>query len=386
MDMGSRVPLANYEHSGAAHSMNLLVLDSDADRLGRHAADRLSALGYNTHLTDDANVAVDMAAQGSARLILCCQARSLPALNGLKPGVDIILVTQAELPHDTLVKAMQQGVVDCWRVDAEDDIASRIDQALLQSERTLRALNLEVSEMRSELERDQRAGQYIQMGMLPPNPMAIGHFRLQHRVEPSLILSGDFVDYFQITDRYFACYVADVSGHGASSAFVTVLLKNFSRRLRREYRLSMLANPGEILSWINTELIDQGIDKHVAMFFATIDMREQRLNFANAAHFPPAAIVSDEGTAYLEQKGKPLGIFEDVTYETLYADFKPGARLVVFSDGVLDLIEGETLQVKEDCLAQTITECNDMDTLWRRFDASKIGSDDVSCLMVHHGR
>lgn len=366
--------------------MNLLVLDSDADRLGRHAADRLSALGYNTHLTDDANVAVDMAAQGSAQLILCCQARSLPALHDLKPGVDIILVTQAELPHDTLVKAMQQGVVDCWRVDAEDDIASRIDQALLKSERTLRALNLEVSEMRSELERDQRAGQYIQMGMLPPNPMAIGHFRLQHRVEPSLILSGDFVDYFQITDRYFACYVADVSGHGASSAFVTVLLKNFSRRLRREYRLSMLANPGEILSWINTELIDQGIDKHVAMFFATIDMREQRLNFANAAHFPPAAIVSDESTAYLEQKGKPLGIFEDVTYETLYADFKPGARLVVFSDGVLDLIEGETLQFKEDCLAQTISECDDMDALWRRFDASKIGSDDVSCLMVHHGR
>lgn len=366
--------------------MNLLVLDTDADRLGRHAADRLSALGYNTHLTDDANVAVEMAAQGSVRLILCCQVESLSDLHELKPGVDVFLVSQGELPHETLVRAMQRGAVDCWRVDAEDDIGPRIEQALAQSDRTLRALNLEVSEMRSELERDQRAGQYIQMGMLPPNPMAIGHFRLQHRVEPSLILSGDFVDYFQITDRYFACYVADVSGHGASSAFVTVLLKNFSRRLRREYRLSMLANPGEILSWVNTELLDQGIDKHVAMFFATIDMREQRLNFSNAAHFPPAAIVSDKGTSYLEQKGKPLGIFAGVTYETLHVDFNPGARLVVFSDGVLDLIEGETLQVKEACLAQTISECDDMGALWQRFDTSKIGSDDVSCLMVHHGR
>ena len=37
------------------------------------------------------------------------------------------------------------------------------------------------------------------------------------------MLSGDFVDYFRITDRHFAFYMADVSGHGASSAFVTVL-------------------------------------------------------------------------------------------------------------------------------------------------------------------
>ena len=383
--MGSRVALANQRHSGATDSMNLLVLDSDASSLGTDTNGKLSALGYNTHLTDDANVALEMAAQGSARLIFCCQFTALSALQALKPGVDIFFVARAELSHGALVRAMQAGVVDCWLVDTEEDIPSRIDRALDNADRALRILNLEVTEMRSELERDQRAGQYIQMGMLPPNPMAIGHYRLQHRVEPSLILSGDFVDYFQITDRYLACYVADVSGHGASSAFVTVLLKNFSRRLRREYRLSMLANPGEILSWINTELIDQGIDKHVAMFFATIDMREERLNFANAAHFPPAAIVSGDRTTYLEQKGKPLGLFEGMTYESLQVEFAPGTRLVAFSDGVLDLIEGESLEIKEAWLAQTISQCTDMGELWQRLDTSKIGSDDVSCLLIHHG-
>ena len=242
----------------------------------------------------------------------------------------------------------------------------------------------ELQGMRSELERDQRAGQFIQLGMLPPNPMGIGHFRLQHRVQPSLILSGDFVDYFQITDRHFACYVADVAGHGASSAFVTVLLKNFSRRLRREYRMSMLSNPGEVLAWINNELIDQGIDKHVAMFFAIVDTRENTLHYANAAHFPPAMLVIGEEVLSLEQKGKPLGLFTDVQYASARVDFAPGARVVVFSDGVLDLLPQSNLQEKERYLAETVAACEDMDMLWQSFDPAKMGPDDVSCLLISH--
>ena len=34
----------------------------------------------------------------------------------------------------------------------------------------------------------------------------------RHKLYPSLMLSGDFVDYFRITDRHFAFYMADVSG------------------------------------------------------------------------------------------------------------------------------------------------------------------------------
>ena len=214
--------------------------------------------------------------------------------------------------------------------------------------------------------------------------MGVGHYRLRHRIVPSLILSGDFVDYFQITDRHFACYVADVAGHGASSAFVTVLLKNFSRRLRREYRASMLKAPGEILSWFNAELIDQGIDKHVAMFLAVVDCQEDVVAYANAAHFPPATIVTADGAQSLEQKGKPLGLFPDLAYESLSVDFPPGARLVAFSDGVLDLIDADSIAEKEALLVDAMETHADMDSLWTVLDQRRLGADDVSCLLVEH--
>ena len=365
--------------------MNLLVLDSASDALGKRAVEILSELGYSSHLTTEPRVAVDMAAQSTAALVFCCSPPMLHHLGALKPGSSIFLVADTAPDEKSLLSAMREGVQDCWVLGNEDGLVERITKAEARATRLVRELNAEVTQMRSELERDQRAGQYIQMGMLPPNPMAIGRFRLEHRVEPSLILSGDFIDYFQITDRYFACYVADVAGHGASSAFVTVLLKNFSRRLRREYRVSMLSKPGQILAWINTELLDQGIDKHVAMFLATVDLKENILHFSNAAHFPPAAMIKDDEIQFLEQKGKPLGIFPNLEFESLKIDFPQGARLVVFSDGILDLVPQESLQEKEDYLATAMIESRGMNELWDSMDTTRIGADDVSSLIVEHG-
>ncbi len=42
------------------------------------------------------------------------------------------------------------------------------------------------------------------------------------------------------------------------------------------------------------ELIDQGLDTHVAMFVATVDLKENVLYHANAALLPPAPMVAHD--------------------------------------------------------------------------------------------
>jgi len=364
--------------------MSLLVLDPDT-AAAQELQGQLRGLGFDPLTIADSKSALQLCDAGGVQAVLSASVSALLEMGTLPAGTACIYVSRPALELDDVLQCLQAGAQDCWQLPMQDaEMRSRLDAVLLRMERWLADANAELYAMRTELERDQRAGQYIQLGMLPPNPMGIGHFRLQHRVEPSLILSGDFVDYFQITDRYFACYVADVAGHGASSAFVTVLLKNFSRRLRREYRISMLNQPGEVLAWINNELIDQQIDKHVAMFFALVDVQDNRLHYANAAHFPPAMLVGGEGVISLEQKGKPLGIFEGAQFQSQAVDFPQGARVVVFSDGVLDLINADTLEGKEQQLVDTVQRCEDMETLWGYFDTSKLGQDDVSCLMISH--
>jgi phosphoserine phosphatase RsbU/P len=365
--------------------MSLLVLDPDTEGT-ESLCQQLSGLGFNSLSTTASQDAVQLCNSGTIEVVLCGALELIPDLESLPVGTGIVYFSRHPLVLDAVLLCIRSGVHDCWQLPLTDaEMYGRLNQVTARIEHWLQQADIELHAIRSELERDQRAGQYIQLGMLPPNPMGIGHFRLQHRVEPSLILSGDFVDYFQITDGHFACYVADVAGHGASSAFVTVLLKNFSRRLRREYRVSMLTNPGEFLAWINNELIDQQIEKHVAMFFAVVDVQNNVLHYSNAAHFPPALLVGAEGVTSLEQKGKPLGLFPSAQFESQQVSFPRGARVVVFSDGILDLIDAPSLADKEQALVRAAQECEDMDALWARFDISKLGQDDVSCLMINNG-
>lgn len=364
--------------------MSLLVLDSERCEAGEFSL-QLENLGFKSVTTNDFRVASDLCNQGGVDILLCCDLADLMAAADVRADVYRVLLTTDMLDAVQLLACMRAGCRDYWQLPIADaELQARLDALLANRHALVASLNDELSDARSELERDQKAGQYIQMGMLPPNPMVIGPYRLEHRVVPSLILSGDFVDYFQITDRHFACYVADVAGHGASSAFVTVLLKNFSRRLRREYRVSMLRNPGEVLAWINNELLEQEIDKHVAMFFAIVDLETQRLHYSNAAHFPPALLVQGDRTISLEQKGKPVGLFPNAQFTSEHIDLQVGAKLVVFTDGVLDLMDEVDLQAKEDRLFATVENAGSIDELWKQLELSSLGPDDVSCLVVSH--
>ena len=146
----------------------------------------------------------------------------------------------------------------------------------------------------------------------------------------------------------------------------------------------MLREPGEILAWINRELLEQHMDKHVALFVAVVDMQSDQLHYANAAQFPPAVLIEGDKLHILDQKGKPLGLFDNASWESKTTNFPTGARLVIFSDGVLDLLSGTTLLDKEIELNDLVSQHQSLADLWGCFDARKLGADDVSCLMVSH--
>ena len=363
--------------------MSLVVLDPDIEQ-AKSMALQLNDLGFASTPVSNSIPLTELCQSGTVdALVLCSRSAIDNQINSV--GVPAILIVNGQADAEVVLEVLPLGVNDVWFLDDPvDGLVERLSQLIDSFNQHRAAINQQVAALESEIASDQRAGQYIQMGMLPPNPMGIGHFRLQHRVEPSLMLSGDFVDYFQITERYFACYVADVAGHGASSAFVTVLLKNFSRRLRREYRPSMLNDPGEILGWINRELLEQGIDKHVALFFAVIDTQQHEVRYANAAQFPPAILVESDILHDLSHKGKPLGLFPDQEWQAEQIGIPPGARLVICTDGVLDLLPGESLEEKEHTLHQYVLNYTELSDLWSQLDLSRLGADDVSCLMIEH--
>ena len=365
--------------------MSLLVVESDPGEAAS-LTNQLGRLGYAPLPASNLKAAVRVCDHAHPELIVCCRLRWAESLAGQFRYIPVVLAS-SELSAEVLFKALRAGLADVWRMPAKPThLKKRVAVVLDRVKAVAGQLEDRLDQFVQDLKRDQRAGRRVQLGMLPPNPMAIDRYRLHHRIVPSLLLSGDFVDYFRISDRYFAFYVADVSGHGASSAFVTVLLKNFSRRLRREYRPAMMKNPGLILQWLNQELLDQHMDKHVALLIAVCDLAEDSFHIANAGHYPQLAQIMNGDARFLDLTGKPIGLFDAVSYEVATLHLSPGDRLVICTDGALDLLPAKTLAEKERILLHAVKENDSMDGLWRFLELDDgedaHGPDDITCLMV----
>lgn len=378
--------------------MTLLVVDPD-DATASDLTDLLAQLGFTVSRIPDVTELAGRVARERPELVLCpylnASARPLAlaeSVLAVEPTLAVAIVPRNGIDKGGLVDALRLGVIDVVEPNEPGaELAQQIDKAIGRGNRAGRFVAPSTAEdartraQLREFQRDQRAGRYIQMGMLPPSPMAIERYRLRHKLFPSLMLSGDFVDYFRITDRHFAFYMADVSGHGASSAFVTVLLKNFSRRLRREYRPKMLKAPGEILAALNRELLDNHLDKHVAIFIGVIDLADDTLAYANGGHFPGAILCDASGCRYLEVAGKPVGLFEGVSWVSHQESLRGPLTLAMVSDGVLEVMGAVPLAEKERRLLDAVERTRSGGPeLWQvlGLDQREAGPDDMACLVI----
>lgn len=327
--------------------------------------------------------------------VICFSADSI--LECHHPAVIPILFSQQPLTVTAMLEALANGSVDCWSTEMSSADLTARGQALMARLQRTHAASLEIaqnakaaarlSDLEQELQDDQRAGQQIQLGMLPSQHKQMGSFLFSRWVQPSLMLSGDFVDYFPLQERYLACFLADVAGHGASSALLTVMLKNISWRLQQKFGLPQFESPGDMLGWINQTLIAQGIEKHVAMFLGIIDKESNVLHYSMAAHYPPALILPPQGEVVsLQQSAKPLGLFPDAVYGSDRADFPPGSTLLVFSDGVMDCLAPVEFAEKEATLKDLSMTLREPVKLWSRLCESLKKLDDVSLLAVKHER
>lgn len=327
--------------------------------------------------------------------IILCDLR-MPKVDGLAVLRSVRSDTQ-DLPFIVVSGAgVMADVVEALRLGASDylikpivdlevleySINRALENARLAVENrryreSLESANQQLESSLRLLQEDQNAGRQVQMNMFPKQPLQYDEFNVDHHIIPSLYLSGDFVDYFALNDHSFAFYLADVSGHGASSAFVTVLLKHMSMNLLQEYQGhggKVRVKPSHVLSYINSSLLKTDLGKHVTVFGGVVDTREQKLTYSFGGHYPLPILATDGDAQLLEGKGLPVGLFEDATFEDVTIDLPDTFTLTVLSDGILEVLPDKSLQDKENHLLSVIREgANTVSSL-----SSKLGLDNIT--------
>jgi serine phosphatase RsbU (regulator of sigma subunit) len=216
----------------------------------------------------------------------------------------------------------------------------------------LQNINSKLQQTIKLLEHDQKAGLEIQKNLMPEGPLRFGNFEIAHSMAPSLYLSGDCVGYQFVLGRYLLFYFVDVSGHGTSSAFVTVLLHFIAgriiRRHSREKEYEALAQaPEGLVESINQQLINTELDKHLTIVAGSLDTETRKLRYVVGAHQPSPILIVDGKAQYLPGKGKPAGIFKEARWAVEEIQLPEKFALVLLSDGVFELLPGKEIEDKE---------------------------------------
>ncbi len=384
----------------------LLIIDDDTI-VRQNIVAYLEDSGFDVYQASDGRCGLALFRRDPPDLVL--SDLRMPGVDGLQvlkevheqsPEIPVIVISGAGVMSD-VVEALRLGASDYLIkpvVDMEVLIHS-VEKSLERVElltqnrlyrEKLELANRDLREHLRVLERDQKAGRQVQMNLLPWTPRTFNRYKIAHRIVPSLYLSGDFIDYAYLSGRYLPFYLSDISGHGASSAFVTIWLKHVVTRMVREEGLfsdadSFWSGPNVLLQALNTELRKTNLNSHLTCFVGVIDTKTNLMRYAVGGHLPMPILKTPTGAKYLEGKGKPVGIFADASWQVYQCELPAKFLLAGFSDGVLEILPPSGLQDKEDYLVNLLSkEGGSLESVCEALvlDNVKDAPDDIAILTV----
>ncbi len=190
----------------------------------------------------------------------------------------------------------------------------------------------------------------VQLSLLPDTMPSSRHAEVTGIMRPAKEVGGDFFDYFNLDQHRIGVVVADVSGKGVPAGLFMVM----TRTLLRTIAVRNVDAPGHVLASVNNFLEQNNAEQlFVTLFYGVLDERIGRFVYANGGHNPPILIDSAGANPLAMTGGVALGMFGGLDYADAHVDMEPGARLVLFSDGVTEAFNEREEEFGDDRLLDT---------------------------------
>jgi serine phosphatase RsbU (regulator of sigma subunit) len=252
-----------------------------------------------------------------------------------KGGVIVIGkdISSAEVAHEEierLRKRVRNLELERNRANKGVKAGPRIDGHAL---RELEATNQKLEEYNERIVRELDLAAVLQRSLIPQQLSPNGRVRYASRYEPMGKVGGDYYDVVDLQKGRKGVIVADVSGHGVSSAFISAMLKMFFINFSRGF-----SAPSELLRKLNKEYCEiVRTGEYVTAFYAVFDPRKGQVSYSGAGH-PPAFLhhTRGEGIERLHSDGFFIGMYRDADYADRVAGFEAGDRCLLYTDGIVE--------------------------------------------------
>ncbi|PKL12174.1 MAG: hypothetical protein CVV50_04775, partial [Spirochaetae bacterium HGW-Spirochaetae-6] len=227
----------------------------------------------------------------------------------------------------------------------EDKVAERTKE-LRQANMQLKEVNSEISDKNKSKLKEIEIGANIQRTVVPDpkqipklGPLSIGAIWVampmktgeQEKVNVKEV-SGDFYNYYKISEDEVGIMIADASGHGIPAALLTMMASAaFSFNSRKG------GTTAEICSRSNKEIYNAigDIGYYLTAFYIKINLKTLDVEYTNAGHHK--AIVYRAATGELDEwdtEGFFIGSFQDVEYGFGTSKLYPGDKIIMTTDGI----------------------------------------------------
>ncbi len=175
----------------------------------------------------------------------------------------------------------------------------------------------------------------VQLSFLPSPMPPTDSFDVAGTMKPAKEVGGDFYDFFRIDDYHIGVVVADVSGKGVPAALFMVMARTFLQSSAKHVH-----SPAKVLENLNVFLEHNNDEQlFITVFYGILDERNGRFTYANGGHNSPILSDSEDIRPLATTDGVLLGMFDDIEFDESYVDLEPGARLVLFTDGVTEAFD-----------------------------------------------
>ncbi len=191
----------------------------------------------------------------------------------------------------------------------------------------------------------------IQLSSIPRTLPSTNLIRFSAYYTPVDIIGGDFYTVAQLDENRFAFFLADVMGHGVSSALHTMYLKSSWNECR-----VYLSNPSRFIQTLNLKFFNLVNDKEsfATGIFGLYDVSTRILELVGAGGPNPLMAHFNGAFEFIPCSGFPLGMVKDFLYESHTTYLAPHDTLLLFSDGAVEIHNEAKEELGEDGLVKIL--------------------------------
>ena len=255
-------------------------------------------------------------------------------LKSQQPELDVILMTGSlEDQDEKLIRSIRGHAFYFIQKPFDKELLKTLVERCLELRWHRDENQRHVERLKNELS----AARVFQQGLLPAPEAVTKGLAICCRYTPCSELGGDLYDYAVDRSGQTALLIADVSGHGASAAMLTGIVKS-------AFRASHVDDyePLCVVDRVWNTLMALGSERFVTLLAAVVAAEEHRLVYVNAGH--PAGLLwaDDHRTARLESTGPIVSpALPASRWERLIVPIQEGDQLLMYTDGISEALVGD---------------------------------------------